>query len=188
MIVKRIIPDRVHVLIILASFIAQFNLISSLKGLIFLPIPFVIAILINYDYVGGGDIKLITAIGFFLGFRKGLFAIIIGMSIVVFIALPIKNIEKRIYDTYGFIPCHRFVYVPINKNIRNIGIGGNKLKKFLKNRTLVGVVCIIFALILSFGITPMLSKSMSSQTEIIRARENIKKEKNNQRKSYKSKS
>jgi len=48
------------------------------------------------------------------------------------------------------------------------------LKKFLKNRTLVGVVCIMFALILSFGITPILSKSMSSQTEIIRARENIK--------------
>lgn len=94
---KRIIPDRVHVLIILASFIAQFNLISSLKGLIFLPIPFVIAILINYDYVGGGDIKLITAIGFFLGFRKGLFAIIIGMSIVVFIALPIKKYRKKGY-------------------------------------------------------------------------------------------
>ncbi len=48
------------------------------------------------------------------------------------------------------------------------------MKKFLKNRTLVGVVCIMFALILSFGITPMLNKSMSSQTEIIRARENIK--------------
>ena len=50
-----------------------------------------------------------------------------------------------------------------------------RLKKFFKNRTLVGVICIIFALILSFGVTPILNESMSSQVEIIRAREDIKK-------------
>jgi len=93
----RIIPDRVHIFIILVSFIANFNLISSLKGLFFLPIPFIIAILINYNCLGGGDIKLIVAIGFFLGFKKGILALIIGQSIAVLAAFYLKKYKRKGY-------------------------------------------------------------------------------------------
>lgn len=49
-----------------------------------------------------------------------------------------------------------------------------KLKKIFKNRTTLGIAIIILALVMSFGITPLVSKSMTSQVEIIRAKQDIK--------------
>lgn len=49
------------------------------------------------------------------------------------------------------------------------------MKKFFKNRTVLGLASIILALILSFGVTPLLNKAMTHQETIIRANENIKK-------------
>lgn len=49
------------------------------------------------------------------------------------------------------------------------------MKKFLKNRTILGLGSIILALLLSFGVTPFMNKAMRSQETIIRATKNIKK-------------
>lgn len=49
------------------------------------------------------------------------------------------------------------------------------LKKILKNRTALGIASIFLAFVISFGITPLLSKAMKSQVEIVRANKNIKK-------------
>ena len=49
------------------------------------------------------------------------------------------------------------------------------MKKFMKNRTVLGLASIILALILSFGVTPFLNKQMKSQETIIRATKTIKK-------------
>lgn len=49
------------------------------------------------------------------------------------------------------------------------------MKKFFKNRTVLGLASIILALVLSFGVTPLLNKAMIHQETIIRANENIKK-------------
>ncbi len=49
------------------------------------------------------------------------------------------------------------------------------MKKFFKNRTVLGLGSIILALLLSFGVTPFMNKAMRSQETIIRATKNIKK-------------
>ncbi|OLS03550.1 Flp pilus assembly protein CpaB [Tissierella creatinophila] len=45
---------------------------------------------------------------------------------------------------------------------------------FIKNRTVIGVICIVLSLIISFGLTPLFNKSVSERTEIVRAVKEIK--------------
>lgn len=45
---------------------------------------------------------------------------------------------------------------------------------FLKNRTVVGVICIVLSLIICFGVTPLFNKGMSQKTEIVRVAKEIK--------------
>ena len=46
--------------------------------------------------------------------------------------------------------------------------------KIFRNRTVVGVLCILLALIICFGITPIFSRSASEKTEIVRVTMDIK--------------
>lgn len=46
--------------------------------------------------------------------------------------------------------------------------------KFLKNRTVLGIVCIVLALIICFAITPLFNASKSSTMKIIRIKNNMK--------------
>ena len=43
-----------------------------------------------------------------------------------------------------------------------------------RNRTVVGVLCILLALIICFGVTPLFSRSASEKTEIVRVTKDIK--------------
>lgn len=43
-----------------------------------------------------------------------------------------------------------------------------------KNRTVVGVICILLSLLICFGITPLFNKSVSQKTEIVRVTKEIK--------------
>ncbi|MFZ2537481.1 MAG: RcpC/CpaB family pilus assembly protein [Oscillospiraceae bacterium] len=45
---------------------------------------------------------------------------------------------------------------------------------FFKNRTVVGVTCIVLSLLICFGITPLFNKGVSQKTEIIRVAKEIK--------------
>lgn len=45
---------------------------------------------------------------------------------------------------------------------------------FIKNRTVIGVICILLSLIISFGLTPLFNKSVSQKTEIVRVVKEIK--------------
>ncbi|MDD4714861.1 MAG: SAF domain-containing protein, partial [Candidatus Absconditabacteria bacterium] len=45
---------------------------------------------------------------------------------------------------------------------------------FLKNRTVVGVICIVLSLFICFGITPLFNKGISQKTEILRVTKEIK--------------
>lgn len=45
---------------------------------------------------------------------------------------------------------------------------------FFKNRTVVGVICIMLSLLICFGITPLFNKSISQKTEIVRVAKEIK--------------
>lgn len=43
-----------------------------------------------------------------------------------------------------------------------------------KNRTVVGVICIVLSLLICFGVTPLFNKGMSQKTEIVRVAKEIK--------------
>lgn len=46
--------------------------------------------------------------------------------------------------------------------------------KIFRNRTVIGVLCILLALIICFGVTPLFSRSASEKREIVRVMEDIK--------------
>ena len=46
--------------------------------------------------------------------------------------------------------------------------------KIFRNRTVVGVLCILLALLICFGVTPLFSRSASEKAEIIRVTADIK--------------
>ena len=46
--------------------------------------------------------------------------------------------------------------------------------KNFRNRTVIGVLCILLALIICFGVTPLFSRSASEKTEIVRVTKDIK--------------
>ena len=45
---------------------------------------------------------------------------------------------------------------------------------FLKNRTVIGVICILLSLLICFGLTPLFNKGISQKTEIVRVTKEIK--------------
>lgn len=45
---------------------------------------------------------------------------------------------------------------------------------FLKNRTVIGVVCILLSLVICFAVTPLFNKSISDKTEIVRVVKAVK--------------
>lgn len=95
---EKIIPDKVHLMIMVVSFI-EVNLMDSTLGFIIVPLPFFITALLKGDGIGGGDVKLMAASGFFLGLKGGFIASIIGLTLAVvinFIYYKIKNKDKNI--------------------------------------------------------------------------------------------
>ena len=46
--------------------------------------------------------------------------------------------------------------------------------KIFRNRTVIGVLCILLSLIICFGVTPLFSRSASEKTEIVRVTKDIK--------------
>ena len=46
--------------------------------------------------------------------------------------------------------------------------------RIFRNRTVIGVLCILLALIICFGVTPLFSRSASEKTEIVRVTKDIK--------------
>jgi pilus assembly protein CpaB len=49
------------------------------------------------------------------------------------------------------------------------------LNSILKNRTVIGLLCISLSLLICFGLTPLFNNALKSQTEIIRVTKDIKK-------------
>ena len=91
---SRIIPDKIHIIIIISSILANLSLRSSLLGFFLLPIPFIIPVFLDEKSIGGGDIKLVASIGFFLGLNRGVLAIIMALSIFTISSLILKRKEK----------------------------------------------------------------------------------------------
>lgn len=94
---RRVIPDIICLLIVLISLL-KFNFINLLG--IGISIPFLIAAVLVENSIGGGDIKLTAAIGIVLGFWKGIYGLILGLSFLVLfyllIVLKSKVMKKQV--------------------------------------------------------------------------------------------
>ena len=94
----RTIPDYIHVLIIIVGLI-NIDVFQSIIGLFIVPLPFFIMAWLKENSIGGGDIKLMGACGFFLGITNGLIATVVGLVIAVIVNglyYWIKNKDKSI--------------------------------------------------------------------------------------------
>ncbi len=96
----RTIPDYIPIMIILIGVIGM-EPMSSLLGLLFVPLPYFIMALIRENSMGGGDIKLMGACSFYLGLRAGYLGSIIGLLLAIVIhssygAIINKSIDKSI--------------------------------------------------------------------------------------------
>jgi len=91
---RREIPDTVCVLLVLSGYL-KFSYLNLLG--IFVALPFLIAAMLKEKSIGGGDVKLTTAVGFVLGFWKGIYGLIIGLTLLIlfYIILRISSIIKK---------------------------------------------------------------------------------------------
>ena len=100
----RSIPDLVHLIIMLLALI-DISWMSSILGLIIVPLPFFIMACIIEKSFGGGDIKLIGACSFFCGFIIGYQAIVLALCFVI-LFIGMNNIfENNHYNvSFPFAP------------------------------------------------------------------------------------
>lgn len=118
----RIIPDKVHVMILLLGLI-QVNWVDSILGLLLVPLPFLVVALVKEGSMGGGDIKLVGACSFFLGFSNGLVGSSVGLLLVILSYKYIKfdfskNVALVPYLSLGFIQNLAIVLYKINLYVK----------------------------------------------------------------------
>ena len=94
---KREVPDVVWIMIGILAFVGfdSANLPSMLIGAaaVFLP-QFALAMIRPNKAVGGADIKISTAAAFLLGAEKGIFALIVGLTVAVIVMLILGKAKK----------------------------------------------------------------------------------------------
>jgi len=90
----RAIPDHVSMLIILIGLI-DMEPISAVLGLILVPLPYFIMALLKENSIGGGDIKIMGACGFYLGLQAGYVASILGLMLAIIIHLTYSLIRNK---------------------------------------------------------------------------------------------
>ncbi|WP_312906855.1 A24 family peptidase [Tissierella praeacuta] len=88
---KREIPDTICILIALIGLL-RFSFLN-LFGII-ITIPFLLGAVLKENSIGGGDIKLTASAGIVLGFWKGIYGLIIGLSLLVLFYLFLVLISK----------------------------------------------------------------------------------------------
>ena len=181
---KRIIPDSTCILIALTGLIdfSPVNFLGILAAL-----PFLTAALCKPDSIGGGDIKFTAAAGLAIGFWGCVVGLILGLTASSFYILnqAIRKLKTgaaesvTVNPAYGtvFIPrlscCSHYEYWRNHPMKKSLPIGG-KFMSLFKNRTVVGVICILLSLLICFGVTPLFNKSISQKTEIVRVTKEIK--------------
>ena len=92
---RREIPDIICIYIALIGLL-RFNIVN-LFG-IFVALPFLVAAMLVENSIGGGDIKLTASAGMVLGFWKGIYGLILGLSFLVLFYLLLilgSKIRKR---------------------------------------------------------------------------------------------
>lgn len=90
----RTIPDHIPMLIILIGLI-DMEPVSAVLGLMLVPLPYFIMALLKENSIGGGDIKLMGACGFYLGLQAGYVASILGLMLAIIIHFAYSVIGNK---------------------------------------------------------------------------------------------
>ena len=90
----RTIPDHIPVLIMLVGLI-DMEPLSAVLGLMLVPLPYFIIALLKENSIGGGDIKLMAACGFYLGLQAGYLASIVGLMLAIIIHFAYSVIRSK---------------------------------------------------------------------------------------------
>ena len=88
---RREIPDTICLLIALTGLL-RFSFVNLLG--IFVALPFLIAAMIKENSIAGGDIKLTAAVGVVLGFRRGMYGLMIGLTLLVLFYIILVIVAK----------------------------------------------------------------------------------------------
>ncbi|MBC8527541.1 MAG: prepilin peptidase [Candidatus Cloacimonetes bacterium] len=126
----KIIPNILSIPLIPIGILLSFSSLndvsfqSSLAGAIF---GFVVFLLIGFFYklitkresLGGGDIKLIAAIGSFIGLYGIIFTIFISSFIAILVLFIVKHNRRKEFPFGPFLIIGSFVYVIIGKYLIN---------------------------------------------------------------------
>jgi len=109
----RMIPDCLHILLLVIGLI-DFNYSKAISGLIFSPLPFLIMALVQTGSIGGGDIKLIGATGFVLGYSFTFFSALIGLLMVVIVSVLSFSFRKsKCKQLFPFAPYYQLGYTSL---------------------------------------------------------------------------
>lgn len=93
----RIIPDKVHVMIILLGLI-DVDWIPSILGLLLVPLPFLVVALVKEGSMGGGDIKFVGACSFYLGVFGGTVGSCVGLGFGILINMLYFGYKNAEYN------------------------------------------------------------------------------------------
>ncbi len=88
---RREIPDIICLFIAFTGLL-RFSLVNLLG--IFAALPFLIAAMLKENSIGGGDIKLTATVGIVLGFWRGIYGLMIGLTLLVLFYIMLIIIEK----------------------------------------------------------------------------------------------
>ncbi|MFI3226501.1 MAG: A24 family peptidase [Clostridia bacterium] len=91
---SKTVSDKVHIAIILLGLL-KFTPVSSMIGLILVGEPLFLTAILTNEGIGGGDVKLLGAIGFYFGVNKGLFVLITGLFFTIIYALVCKKTKSE---------------------------------------------------------------------------------------------
>lgn len=99
----RTIPNVIHILIMMVGLI-QIDLVDSLLGFFIVPLPFFIMAYLKEGSIGGGDIKIMAAIGFTVGLFKGMEVSLLALILIVLTSLGSKWIYHKEYTCIPVVP------------------------------------------------------------------------------------
>lgn len=106
------IPDGLNICIViiglLSLFVMDIDLVSRIIGIFVLSVPLIILNFMIPDAFGGGDIKLLAACGFLLGWQRllvGMFIAVMVAGVYAFYLLISHKVERNGHIAFGPYIC-----------------------------------------------------------------------------------
>lgn len=108
-----IIPDGFNIVLFVISIISIFTvpglpIVERLIGIIVVALPMYLVILVIPNAFGGGDIKMMAAVGLMVGWKLALVGFLIGVLLGGFYGMylmAVKNYDKKAHFAFGPFLC-----------------------------------------------------------------------------------